>query len=486
MEQSKNIFNNFFWRFLERCGAQGVTLVVSIILSRLLDPSVYGVIALVTVFTAVLGVFIDSGMGSALIQKKDADDLDFSSVFFFNITSAVVLYCVMFFAAPLIARFYELPELTAVIRVMCLSFLIGGVKSVQQSYVSRTLQFKRFFFATLGGTVGAAVIGIWMAYAGYGVWAIVVQNLFNQTVDTIILWITVRWRPKRMFSFRRLKPLFSYGWKLLVSALVDTVYSRLWQLIIGKVYTTSDLAFYNKGDTLPYTFIANINTSIDSVLLPTMSAEQNDRSRVREMTRRAITTSIYCMAPIMMGLAICAEPIVRIVFTEKWLPCVPFLRIFCFTYTFYPIHTANLNAIKALGHSDYFLRLEIIKKCIGLTALLLTMRHGVLVMAYSQIITSVICQVLNSWPNKKLLDYSYPQQLRDILPSLLTAAVMGAAVYLVRFLSLGDWPTLLIQVPLGVLLYLGGSALFRIEPFRFLCTVARSYLSDRRSKGETA
>lgn len=227
--------SGLMWRFLERFGAQGVTFVVSIVLARLLDPEIYGIVAIVTVFTAILNVFIDSGLGNALIQKKDADDLDFSSVFFFNMFMCVVLYLLLFAAAPFIAKFYKMPLLTPVIRVMSLTVIISGVKNVQQAYVSKHLLFKRFFFATLGGTIGAAVLGIWMAYKGYGVWALVAQGLFNASVDTLILWITVKWRPKMMFSFERFKGLFSFGWKLLVSQLIDTVYNNLRQLIIGKL-----------------------------------------------------------------------------------------------------------------------------------------------------------------------------------------------------------------------------------------------------------
>ena len=270
---NKSVTSNRIWRFLERCGAQGVTFLVSIVLARLLDPSVYGTVALVTVFTAILQVFVDSGMGNALIQKKDADDLDFSSVFYFNLSACILLYVGMFFAAPLIASFYNMPDLTPVIRVSSLTLIISGVKNIQQAYVSSHLLFKKFFFATLGGTIGAAVIGIWMAWKGYGVWALVAQHLFNATLDTIILWVTVKWRPKRVFSLERLKGLFSYGWKLLVSALLDTGYNNLRSLIIGKLYTSADLAFFNRGKQFPNLVVTNINTSIDSVLLPISQAQ---------------------------------------------------------------------------------------------------------------------------------------------------------------------------------------------------------------------
>lgn len=476
----RSVLTSFIWRFAERCGAQGVTFVVSIVLARLLDPAVYGTIALVTVFTTLLQVFIDSGMGNALIQKKDADDLDFSSVFFFNIAICVVLYIGLFFAAPLIARFYKMPELTPVVRVIGLMLIISGVKNVQQAYVSRHLMFKRFFFATLGGTIGAAVVGIGMAWAGFGVWALVCQTLFNALVDTIILWITVKWRPKWMFSWQRLKGLFSYGWKLLVSALLDTLYNDLRSLIIGKLYTTDDLAFYNKGKQFPNLIVTNVNTSIDSVLLPTMAARQDDRERVRNMTRRSIKVSTYIMVPFMAGLAACAEPIVRILLTDKWLPCVPFLRIFCVTFAFYPIHTANLNAIKAMGRSDLFLRLEILKKVIGLAAILITMWISVEAMAYSLLVTSVLSQIINSWPNRKLLNYSYLDQLRDVLPSICLAVFMGACVFSLQYLPLRTWLILLIQVPLGACIYIVGSKLFHLESFAYILATAKDILHRKK------
>lgn len=472
----ETVTNNFLWRFAERCGAQGVSLVVSIVLARLLAPEVYGTIALVTVFTTILNVFVDSGLGNALIQKKDADDLDFSTVFFFNIVMCCMLYIVLFLIAPLIAAFYNSDELVPVVQVLGLTLVISGVKNVQQAYVSRTMQFKRFFFATLGGTIGAAIIGIAMAYYGFGVWALVTQQIFNATVDTIILWVTVKWRPKRMFSWKRLKDLFSFGWKLLASALLETFYNNIRQLIIGKLYTSADLAQYNRGKQFPDLIVSNINTSIDSVLLPVMSKSQDDPKQIKSMTRRSIKTSTYIMAPLMMGLAFCAESIVGLILTDKWLPCVPFLRIFCITYMFYPIHTANLNAIKAMGRSDLFLKLEIAKKVVGIALLLSTMWFGVMAMAYSLLIGSVLSQIINSWPNRKLLNYGYLEQLKDILPGIVLAVFMGCCVNLVGLFNLSNVVTLLIQIPLGAAIYIGASAAIHLESYDYLMGMIRPVL----------
>lgn len=483
MVDKKGVFSNFLWRFMERCGAQGVTFVVSIILARLLDPEVYGTVALVTVFIAILEVFIDSGFGSALIQKKDADDLDFSTVFYFNIAVCTVLYMLLCWMAPFIAEFYGDSSLTPVIRVLGISLIISGVKNIQHAYVSRNLQFKRFFFATLGGTIGAACVGIVMAYRGFGVWALVAQQLFNMTVDTVILWITVKWRPRRMFSLQRLKALFSFGWKLLVTHFVNKFCNNLRQLIIGKMYTTEDLAFYNKGDKFPKLIVNNIEESIRMVLFPVMSQKQDDKVAIKNMTRRAMETSTYIMAPMMMGMAAVAEPLIRLMLTEKWMVSVPYMRIFCITYMFYPIHNANLSAIKAMGRSDLLLKLEIIKKALAIAILLVTMRYGVMIMAYSLLFTDALSQIINSWPNKRLMDYSYLEQLKDILPGILMAAMMSICVYMVQWLGLSDIATLLIQVPLGVVIFVAGSLLFKLDSFAYLWDIVKQIIMRRRGKG---
>ena len=485
---SKSIISNFIWRFAERCGAQIIQFIVSIVLARILAPEAYGTIALVLVFAQILQVFVDSGLGNALIQKKNADDLDFSSVFWFNVVWCLVLYTVMFFCAPLISMFYNDESLTAIVRVLCLMVIVSGLKNVQQAYVSRTMQFKRFFWATLGGTIASAIAGIGLALLGCGVWALVAQKLVNLVIDTTVLWFTVKWRPKFIFSFQRLKGLFSYGWKLLVSALLDTVYNNLRQLIIGKFYTKEDLAFYNQGEQFPKIIVTNINTSIDSVLLPTMSKAQDDPERVKQMTRRAIKTSSYIMAPLMIGLVFSANTIVNLVLTEKWLPCVPFLQIFCITYMFYPIHTANLNAIKAMGRSDLYLILEIIKKVVGLAIMISTIWFGVLVMAYSLLLTSVISQIINSWPNKKLMNYGYLEQLKDILPGILLAVVMGVFVKAIEFIPIA-MPlvvTLILQIIVGATVYILLSKLFKLESFEYLLGIAKSFINKKKEKKSEA
>lgn len=470
---SHSVLSNFIWRFLERMGAQVVQLVVSIILARILAPTDYGTIALMNVFISVLTIFVNCGLSSALIQKKDADDTDFSTVFYAQMLFCIFLYIILFFLAPSISKFYNRPEMVWMIRVLGLTLIIAAIKNVQVAYVSRTMQFKRFFFATLGGTIGAAVVGIGLAYAEFGAWALIGQSLFNNTVDTIILWITVKWKPQKTFSLKRLKGLFSYSWKLLFSSLLDTVYNNLRTLIIGKGYSSEDLAYYNRGQSWPNLIVENVNSSIDSVLFPSMSAVQNNKETVKIMTRRAIKTSTYVMAPMMMGLAACGVPLTRLVLTEKWLPSVPFMVIFCITSMFYPVHTANLNAIKAMGRSDLFLMLEIAKKIVGLVALIITVHISVMAMGYSLLFTSVASQIINSWPNKKLLDYGYLEQIKDILPGITLAVGMGICVWTVTLIGLPDFLTLCIQIPLGCGIYILGSKIFKLDSFEYIMAIVR-------------
>lgn len=477
--KSKTV-SGLFWRFMERCGAQGVNLIVQIVLARLLTPEAYGTIAIVSVFINILQIFVDSGMGNALIQKKNADDLDFSSVFYFNMLTCFMLYGIMFLVAPFISKFYNNPELTPIIRVVSLVLVISGLKNVQQAYVSRTMQFKRFFFATLGGTIVAAIVGIGMAYAGYGVWALVAQNLVNQIIATFVLWFTVRWRPKLLFSFSRLKDLISYGWKLLVSALIDTVYINIRQLIIGKMYSSTDLGLYNKGQQLTYTVINNINVSIDSVLFPALSSEQDDRERVKVITRRSIKTSSYIIWPLMMGMAMVAEPFVELFLTHKWIDVVPFIRVFCISYAFYPIHTANLNAIKAIGRSDLFLKLEIIKKTVGMAVLFATMWSGPLAMAYGVLVAGIISQIINSWPNRKLLGYSYIEQMKDILPYIIISIIMGGCVYAIACMPINYFVMLLLQVITGIIIYVGLSKILKIDSYQYIKEILMKFIKRNK------
>lgn len=469
MSTSTNkVVKNMAWQFVEKFSNYFASLLVSLLLARMLEPRVYGMLALVTVITSVLQLFVDSGLGVSLIQKKNADALDFSTVFYFNLASSLFIYLLLFFAAPFIADFYNFPELTPVVRVVSLSIVMIGVKNIQSSCIAKTMRFRMSFYASLPSTIFGGCIGLLLAYFDYGIWALVANHIASTTLSTIILWIVVKWRPTLQFSFERLRSLFDFGWKMLVSKIINTAYNNLASFIIGKKYSPEDLAYCNRADIFPAIISANVDTSINAVLFPAMAEEQDRVERVKQMTRRAICTSSYIMAPLMMGMAFCATPLIRFLLTDKWLPCVPYMQIYCILYMFLPIHSANLSAIKALGRSDLFLYLEIAKKVVGLIALLISMHYGPLAMVSTGLITSVISQIINSWPNKKLLNYPYLQQLKDIIPNILLAVFMGCCIWPLSLLNMPDIVTLLCQFVLGVVIYIAGSKLFKYESFNYI------------------
>lgn len=477
-----NIASSFMWRFVERSGAQLVGFIVSIILARMLAPEVYGTVALVTVLITFLQVFVDSGLGSALVQKKDADELDFSTIFYFNLGVSAIFYVLLFLVAPYIAAFYANEELSSIIRVLSLMIIVAGARNVQQAYVVKNMLFKRFFYASSFGTISAAIVGLAMAYGGYGIWALVAQQLTSTGISTFALWMIVKWRPQPVFSWSRLKDLFSFGWNLMVSALLNTSYEELRQLIIGKRYSVVDLAFYNRGQHFPKFITDNINVTIDSVLLPTMSEAQDDKEVVKAMTRRAIKTSVYLIAPLLIGLAAMADTFVKILLTDVWLESVPFIRLFCISYLLFPIQTANLSALKAIGRSDMFLKLEVIKVTIGVIILLSTMHLGVLAVALGMLASSLINQIVSAWPNKKLLAYGFIAQLKDILPTIILAVGMGGVVLLMNLLA-GVIPTFalfILQIMAGAIFYLLGSILFKFESFYYIVNALRGFQKQRK------
>lgn len=478
----KKVISSLFWKLLERGGTQGISFIVQLVLARLLLPADYGQIALVQIFILIATVLVQNGFSSALIQKKDADEADFSSIFYLNLFMASVLYTILFFVAPVISRFYEMPTLLLVLRVLSLTLFFGAFNSIQIAYLSRNMMFKKLFFSSLGAIMVSGTVGVTAAYLGWGVWALVAHQLTNQLMVTVVLWFTVKWRPKWLFSFEKVKVLFSYGWKLLLSSLISTLYTDLRSLFIGKIYSAEMLGFYNRGQQFPKLIITNIDTSIQSVMFPALSSHQDDSKRVKEMMRRAVLTSSFIIFPMMVGLAVVAKPLILILLTEKWLPAVPFMQIFCASFALTPIQTANLQAIIALGRSDIYLKLEIIKKSVGIGIILISLPFGIYALAWGVVLTSVLANIFNAYPNKKLLEYSYFEQWKDILPSLLISLVMGSVIYVFGLLGLAAWQILIIQVLLGAIIYIGLAKVFKVEAFNYLAATIKELFKGR--KGE--
>ena len=474
---SKNtVISSLIWKFLERGGVQGVQFILSIVLARLVSPDDYGVIALILVFIQIATVFIQHGFNTALIQKKDSDEVDFSSIFYLSLFVALLCYIALFFAAPFIANFYKQEILCPVIRVISFTLFFGAVNSVQSAYVSKTMQFKRFFYSSMGAVTGSGIIGIILAYKGFGVWALVAQQLIKDVLICLILWFTVKWRPKFLFSFERVKKLFCFGWKILCSSLLDTIFRNSYNLIVGKIYDSQTLGYFNRGHQFPQVIATNLDGSIQSVMLPTLSANNDNVQEVKRITRRSISTSAFILMPCMFGLAAVAEPLVKVLLTDKWLPCVPFLQLACICYSIYPIHTANLTGFNALGRSDLYLKLEIIKKCVTIINILITLPFGIYAMAIGQVVQGFISSFINAYPNKKLMNYSYFEQWKDLIPSFVLSLVMAVIVWSMNFLQIEPLILLILQIIVGIMIYILLSKLFKVEVYAYFINTIKGFV----------
>ncbi len=458
------------WKLLERFGVQGVQFVLQIILARLLDPSLYGVLSLMVVFTALADVFIQRGFNTALIQGKDVGEEDYSSVFWVSLSIAGILYGLLYLAAPVIAALYQMPDLVWPFRVLCLMLIPGAMNSVQLAKVSREMDFVKVFKSSLSGIIASGIVGITCAYLGLGLWALVFQSLTNVTVNCIVMLVTVKWRPRLLCRWDRICLLFSYGWKLLVSSLLNTLSQDIQSLVIGLKYRADTLGFFNRGKQFPQFVINAVNGSVQSVLLPAMSARQDEKEKVKILMRNSVMLSSFIIFPMMAGLAAVAPALVELLLTEKWLPCVPYMQVFCVSLAFYPVHTSNLQAINAVGRSDIYLMLETVKKVLSLLVLAVAVLcfESPMAIALSAVVTSVVNSFINASPNKKLIGYSYPEQIKDILPSLALAVLMFGAVTAVGTLALPAIALLAVQVVTGVAVYAVPALALRLEPVQVL------------------
>lgn len=468
-------FINLIWRFAERILAQSVTLLVTIVLARILLPKDYGAVSLISVFVNICNIFVTKSFGNALIQKKDADDMDFSTVFYINMGMTVVIYAMIFWGAPWISRFYGMPILSPLLRVMGLRIPCAAVNSVQNAYVARQLKFRKYFFATLTGTVISAVVGISMALLGFGAWALVFQYLTNVIIDTVFLWFTVKWRPKWMFSFKRARFLFSYGGKLLMSSLLEEVNIELKSSAIGKVYSPADLAFYTKGKQFPQLINTNINESISSVLFPVLAKVQDQSKQLRNYMSRITKTTAFVIFPLQFGLLLIAPQFVSAILTDKWLECVPYLRIMCLTYLFTPIHTANLQVIKAMGKSGQILKISLFANGMDICVMFLTLPFGVTYVIWGAFGVTVLATLAASYLAGKLVGYSMIQRLSDLLPIILLSIAMAFLVILVGLLPVNNSILLILQVMAGAVFYMSAARVFRLDSYFYMM----SFITDK-------
>lgn len=476
--------SGLIYKFVERIGTQGVNFIVSIMLARILMPEEFGVISLVAVFIAILDVFVTDGFGNSLVVNKDSDELDFSTCFYFGIVVSVILYVVVYFAANPIASFYNNDELVSLIRVMCLRIPIAAINTVQHAYVSKHMLFKKFFYSTLIGTVVSGIVSVLMAYAEFGVWALVAQYLGNVVIDTICLSFIVNWKPKLMFSFLRLKKIYDYGWKILVVGLIDTGYNQLRSLVIAKKYSTEDLAFYSKGTQFPSLGMSVIEPTISGVIFPILSSCNDNQQEMRAITRRITQTSSYVLFPIMVGLMAIAKPLVIVLLTEKWLECVIYLQVGCLAFILRPVQVVNVCVVKASGQSGLLLKFNVIKKSIGIILLILSIPFGVVGIAWSLVLTNIISTIINVYPNRDILGYGFKNQFGDLWDSFFISLIMGCIIYLFNFLSCAYIVILTIQVIAGIAIYWLLSCLMKIDSYIYIKNLILGYLSKNKKYGK--
>lgn len=443
----------FFWQLSQKVLCQVVSFGISVVLARLLLPSDYGVIAICSMFLVLTGIFIGGGLGTALVQKKNADDIDFCTVFYSGLVLSIVVYLAVFFAAPYIAIFFKNEQITAVIRVLALSMPIGTLSGVQNAFVSKQMIFKKFFYSSLIGTIASGAVGLGMALTGFGVWALVGQNLVSTITNTLVLFCIIDWHPKLIFSYERFKQLFSFGWKMAVVNILTTFFYQLKGYVIGYKYSAAQLAYYNRGEGLPGILYNNINGTISDVLFPALSQLQDDKEALKRALSRAMRISSFFLIPALFGLAAISDKLVIIIFSEKWAPSIPFMQVICMISCSDILGMANYQAIKAVGRADTLLKLEFLKRPAMFAILIATMFISPLAIAVGQLVYSILAFVVNAYPNRKYIGYPIWQQMKDVGKNFLISLVMAIVVYLLGTLGLNMYVSVVLQVVTGALLY---------------------------------
>lgn len=470
--------SGLFWQFSQKAVGQVVSFAISVVLARLLMPEEFGVVALAGMFTVLIGIFIDCGYGNALVQKKEADDIDFSTIFWAQTIFASIVYALLFFIAPWLSDIFHTPKLCAVVRVLGLGMILGTFGGIQNVVVTRRMAFKVYFYMTLIGTAFSGGIGIFLAYEGWGVWALVFQGLAATIINTITVFVQVRWIPKLIFSKERFKEIFGISSKFMLSGLIGTAFGQLKGYTIGLKYMPSDLAFYNRGEGVPQIFTRNIDASINSVLFPVFSKLQDDKAAVKSAMRRAMKTSSFLLFPILLGLAAISENLVYILYTEKWAACIPFMQAFCIGECFSIMNTSNLQALRGMGKVNTILKLEIYKKPVMIAILIGTMFISPLAIAIGMCFYSFYTMIINAFPNREYVGYKLEEQIKDVSGALMVAVIMAAVVTSLNWIQINRYLMLVIQIIVGILVYCGLSEILHIESWEYV----KSNIAERIKK----
>ncbi|MEQ6366193.1 lipopolysaccharide biosynthesis protein [Lactiplantibacillus plantarum] len=471
----RGIASGVSWKLFERFGVQGVSFILQVVLARLLSPSDYGMLSLMAIFVSLTNILIQNGFNSALMQKKDTDELDFSSVFWVCMISSSIMYIILFALAPVISHFFGMPGLVWPFRVLTLMLLPGAWNSVQLAVVGRNLDFKKVFTSNVLAVVISGLIGICAAFLGAGVWALVVQTLLNSVIACIVMALTVDWFPKMEFDFSRVSKLFSFGWKLLFANLLDELYQDSSSLIVGKLYNAGQLGIYNRGRQFPQLINNSVTGAVQSVMLPAMAKLQDNHKQMLKNIRQSIQMIAFLTFPIMSGLAAIASNLVLVLLTAKWINCVPYLRLFCVAMACYPIYTCNFQAFNAVGRSDVYLKVEIQKKVFGVLTLIAAVlfSRSILILTWTIVLTNLLGIFLNIRPNFIMFGYRFSEQARDIVPSAFISVIMGILVYYIGGLISSPVLGLVIQLATGLISYVVLARLLKMKQLSYLINMSR-------------
>lgn len=469
----KKTVHGVFWSSVDRFSTQGVNFLFGLAIARILSPAEYGMIAMLTIFIAVGQAFIDSGFSNALIRKTDRTETDNSTAFYFNIIVGIAAYFLLFFASPFIADFYALPILSSLAKVVGLTFFFNSLCVVQQAILSIKIDFKTQAKVSFSAAISSGILGLILAYKGFGVWALAVQSVSAAAIRSLLLWILAKWKPTERFSKASFHNLFSYGSKLLASSVLDIVYNNLYTIVIGKFFSASKLGAYARADQLAMFPSSNLTGILQRVTFPVLSTLQHEDTRLRINYRKILRLSAFIIFPLMIVLMVVAGPLIRLLLTDKWEGAIIFLQIICLSVMWFPIHAINLNLLQVKGRSDLFLRLEIFKKIIGVSLICITIPMGILAMCWGRVISSLLTLIINTYYTGKFIDMGFFRQMGDLFPILLNSLIMGGLVYGVVSNVTADIYKLTLGLPVGFFYFLLSSYLFKSAELKELLSIIK-------------
>lgn len=475
------------WNAVQHIGRQGIKFVISIILARILLPEHYGVIGVLMVFIAISQTVADSGLGQALIQKKNATYIDECSIFYTNILLSILMYLALYLSALWIARFYDMPQLNILTKVLGLQLVIQSFGLIHSTLLTKLIDFKTQAIITLVSVTVSGIIGIIMAYNGFGVWSLVAQILSNSILNTVGLWVRCDWRPSFRYSFQSIRSLLGFGSKVLASSLLDTFFRNIYTIVIGKLFSPADLGLYARGKSLVELPTQTLAVIVRRVSFSIFSSINDDRARIKRGMQKILIVLFFLNCPIVTGVAITADTFVYVLLTEKWAQCIPYIRLLSFSALLYPLHVINGNALLSIGRSDLFLKLEIIKKTLTIVAIAITYRWGIEAMILGQIVQSFFAYIINAYYTERFFGYSCWKQIRDVLPYLLTSALMGIFVYSIGMLHFDSLVfKLCCQILVGIIVYLITSYILRLEAFKEIIEIVKTSLTARRKHADVS